>query len=164
VASVNPCLVLVGGVVDAAVVSNEYLPLATSKDLKMLLEGKDALPNFVRVCTFSTAKVLAARREDAVRYLTAQAKALRYAVSHRDETLKLTIEATGTKADDPRPAFVYDDAVKSGAIAPDVPIPMDKLAWMQDQLVELGQIPKAGDLAKMVDLDVRAKALERVGK
>src|SRR5262249_32530906 len=40
---------LVGGVVDAAVVSNEYLPLASSKNLKMLLEGKDALPNFLRV-------------------------------------------------------------------------------------------------------------------
>ena len=33
---------LVGGVVDAAVVSNEYLPLPTSKGLKMLLTGKDA--------------------------------------------------------------------------------------------------------------------------
>jgi len=43
---------LVGGVVDAAVVSNEYLPLPTSKGLKMLLTGKDAGPNFLRVsCT-----------------------------------------------------------------------------------------------------------------
>jgi NitT/TauT family transport system substrate-binding protein len=155
---------LIGGVVDAAVVSNEYLPLSTSKDLKMLLEGKEALPNFVRVCMFSTGKVLAERREDAIRYLTAQSKALRYALSHRDETLKLTVEATDGKPDDPRPAFVFDDAVKTGAVAPDLPIPMDKLAWMQDQLVQLGQIPKAGDLTKMVDTDIRAKALERAGK
>src|SRR5262249_19182608 len=52
---------LVGGVVDAAVVSNEYLPLASSKNLKMLLEGKDALPNFLRVCMFSSGKALAER-------------------------------------------------------------------------------------------------------
>jgi hypothetical protein len=38
---------------------------------------------------------------------------------------------------------------------------MDKLAWMQAQMVELGQIPKPGDLGKMVDTDIRAQALER---
>src|SRR5882672_1514361 len=151
---------LVGGVVDAAVVSNEYLPLPSSKSLKMLLEGKDALPNFVRICMFSTGTRLAERREDAVRYLTAQSKALRYALAHRDETIKLTAEATDAKADDPRPAFVFDDAVKVGAIAPDLPLPLDKLAWMQEQMVALGQIPKAGDLAKMVNTDIRAQAME----
>jgi NitT/TauT family transport system substrate-binding protein len=155
---------LVGGVVDAAVVSNEYLPLASSKNLKMLLEGKDALPNFLRVCMFSSGKALAERREDAIRYLTAQSKALRYALAHRDETIKLTAEATDAKPDDPRPAFVFDDAVKVGAIAPDLPLPMDKLSWMQQEMVELGQIPKAGDLAKMVNADIRVQALERAGK
>jgi NitT/TauT family transport system substrate-binding protein len=155
---------LVGGVVDAAVVSNEYLPLASSKNLKMLLEGKDALPSFLRICMFSSGKALAERREDAIRYLTAQSKALRYALAHRDETIKLTAEATDAKPDDPRPAFVFDDAVKVGAIAPDLPLPMDKLAWMQQEMVELGQIPKAGDLAKMVNADIRAQALERAGK
>src|ERR1700722_10746369 len=101
---------LVGGVVDAAVVSNEYLPLPSSKNFKMLLSGNDAGPNFLRICMFSTARTLAARRQDAVRYLTAQSKALRYALSHRDETLALAREAEDIKPDDPRPAFVFDDA------------------------------------------------------
>ena len=52
----------------------------------------------------------------------------------------------------------------SAAIAPDLPLPMDKLAWMQQQMLELGQIPKTGDLAKMVDPDIRVQALERAGK
>ncbi len=155
---------LIGGVVEAAVVSNEYLPLPSSKGLKMLLEGKDALPNFVRVCMFSSGKTLADKREDAVRYLTAQSKALRYALSHRDDTVKLTVEVTHAKADDPRPAFVYDDVLKTQAVAPDLPLPMDKFAWMQDQMVKLGQIPKAGDLAKMVNPDIRAQAVARAGK
>jgi NitT/TauT family transport system substrate-binding protein len=154
---------LVGGVVDAAVVSNEYLPLPTSKNFKMLLSGNDAGPNFLRICAFSTGRVLATRRDDAIRYLTAQSKALRYALSHRDETLRLTREAEDIKPDDPRPAFVFDDAVRTGAIAPDLPIPMDKIAWMQDQLVALGQIPKAGDLTRMVDPEIRAEAMKRVG-
>jgi len=74
------------------------------------------------------------------------------------------MEATQAKADDPRPAFVYDDAVKTGSIAPDLPLPMEKLNWMQDQLVELGQIPKAGDMNKMVNTEIRALAVERAGK
>jgi NitT/TauT family transport system substrate-binding protein len=154
---------LVGGVVDAAVVSNEYLPLPSSKNFKMLLSGNDAGPDFLRICMFSTARTLAARRDDAVRYLTAQSKALRYALSHRDETLALAREAEDIKPDDPRPAFVFDDAVKTGAIAPDLPIPMDKIAWMRDQLVALGQIPTAGDLSKMVDTAIRTEAMKRVG-
>jgi NitT/TauT family transport system substrate-binding protein len=154
---------LVGGVVDAAVVSNEYLPLPTSKSFKMLLSGGDLGASFVRVCMLSTGKVLAARREDAIRYLTAQSKAWRYAIAHRDETLALTREASDIKPDDPRPAFVFDDAVKTGAVAPDLPIPMDKIAWTQDQLVGLGQIPKAGDLGQMVNAEIRAEAMKRVG-
>jgi len=155
---------LSGGVVEAAVVSNEYLPLPSSKGLKMLVEGREALPNFVRVCMFSSGKTLAARHEDAVRYLTAQSKALSYALGHRDETIGLTVEATGAKADDPRPAFVYDDAVKVGAIAPDLPLPMDKLAWIQQEMVALGQLPRAGDLTRMVDPESRKEALARAGK
>jgi NitT/TauT family transport system substrate-binding protein len=155
---------LAGGVVDAAVVSNEYLPLPTSKNLKMLVEGREALPNFVRVCMFSSSKALAARHDDAVHYLMAQSKALSYALGHRDETIALTVEASGSKPDDPRPAYVFDDAVKVGAIAPDLPLPMDKLAWIQQEMLALGQIPRAGDLAKLVDPEIRKEALARIGK
>jgi NitT/TauT family transport system substrate-binding protein len=155
---------LVGGVVDAAVVSNEYLPLPSSKGLKMLLEGKDALPNFLRTCLMSTGKVLTSKRDGVIRFLTAESKALRYALTHRDETVKLTIEVTNAKADDPRPAFVYDDAVKTHAVTPDLAVAMDKLTWMQEQMVKLGQIPKAGDLSKMVNNDIRTEAVARAGK
>jgi hypothetical protein len=59
---------------------------------------------------------------------------------------------------------VFDDAVKTGAVAPDLPIPMDKLGWMQDRLVGLGQIPRAGDLGTMVDTEIRAEAMKRIAK
>ena len=44
---------LVGGVVDAAVMSNEYQPIAP-KDVHLLVAGRDAVPNFLRVCIIST--------------------------------------------------------------------------------------------------------------
>src|SRR5258708_38424276 len=124
--------------------------------MKLLLEGREALPIFLRICMFSSGKVLAQRREDAIRYLSAQSKALRYALSHRDETIALTAEATDAKPEDPRPAFVFDDAEKVGAIAPELPLPMDKLAWMQGRRHELGHTPTAGGLAKMVNPEIRA--------
>jgi hypothetical protein len=41
---------------------------------------------------------------------------------------------------------------------------MDKLNWMQEELVKTGNLQKAGDLGKIVDATLRAKALEMVGK
>src|SRR5260370_9191144 len=66
---------LVGGVVDAAVVSNEYLPLPTSKNFKMLLSGSDAGPNFLPACMVSTGTALAAPREHPIAYVRAQRQA-----------------------------------------------------------------------------------------
>src|SRR5690349_3482269 len=43
---------LIGGVVDAAVVSNEYEPVAP-KNIHLLIAGRDAVPNFLRVCIVS---------------------------------------------------------------------------------------------------------------
>ncbi|MGB7257440.1 MAG: ABC transporter substrate-binding protein [Pseudolabrys sp.] len=154
---------LVGGVVAAAVVSNEYQPLAP-KNIHLLIAGRDAVPNFVRVCLVSSAKVLAARGDDAVRFLTAEIKALRYAVTNKDATVALTREITHAKPDDPRPGFVWDDAVEHHAVAPDLPIPMEKLDWIQQQLVKAGKLSKPIDLKTIVAPEYREKALAAAGK
>jgi NitT/TauT family transport system substrate-binding protein len=155
---------LVGGVVDAAVVSNEYMPLPAVKDMRVLVEARQVLPKFLRFCTLMTGKTLSERREDAIRFMTAQIKALRYAVTHRDETVALAREATAAKADDPRPAFIYDEGVKPGAVDSEFSIPVENLAWIQDQMVGLGQLAKPGDIGKLVYPDIRNEALARIGK
>jgi ABC-type nitrate/sulfonate/bicarbonate transport system substrate-binding protein len=154
---------LLAGIVDAAVVANEYSPLPSSQGYNVVLQARDALPKAVRFCTFMTGKTLGTRREDAIRFLTAEIKAFRYAVSHRDETIKVTQEATEAKPDDPRAAYVFDEAVKPGVVAPDFPLPMENLAWTRDQMVGLGQIPKGLEIEKLVDADLRVQALKRAG-
>src|SRR6185503_16627086 len=62
---------LIGGVVDAAVVSNEYQPVAP-KSIHLLVAGREAVPNFLRVCMVSSAKKLAERGDDAVKFLAAE--------------------------------------------------------------------------------------------
>ena len=154
---------LIGGIVDAAVVANEYTPLPSSKSLNLLVEARQVLPQWIRFCTLMNGQALGARRDDAVKFLSAEIKAFRYAVAHRTETIKLTQEATDAAPDDPRPAYVFDEGVKPGVVAPDFPLPVENLVWMRDQLAALGQIPKT-DIARAIDAQLRVQALERVGK
>jgi NitT/TauT family transport system substrate-binding protein len=152
---------LAGGVVEGAVVSNEYQP-EMSKDLHLLIAGRDAVPNFLRVCLITTGKVLAERGDDAVHFLAAEMQAFRYVLSHKAETVALTQEIIHSKPGDPRPAFVYDDAVAHHAIAADLPIPAEKLDWMQEQLVKAGKMKEVLPLAKISAPEYREKALKLV--
>ena len=130
---------LVGGVVDAAVISNEYQPVAP-KNIHLLVAGRDAVPNFLRVCLVSSAKKLAERGDDAVKFLAAEMNALRFALSHREETVALTRALIHAKADDPRPGFVYDDAIEHHAVDPTLPLPAEKIQWIQEQMVKAGKL------------------------
>jgi NitT/TauT family transport system substrate-binding protein len=150
---------LAAGVVDGAIVSNEYTPVAAKAGVKLLVPGSEAVPNFLRVCLHMTGKMLKERADDAAKFLAAEMEGLRYAAGHRDETIKLTHDITGSKADDPRPAFVYDWALKVGAIGADLPIPMDKLDYIQKMTVSVGSMPKPIDLKTVVDGSAREKAL-----
>jgi NitT/TauT family transport system substrate-binding protein len=153
---------LIGGVVDAAVVSNEYQPIAP-KDVHLLVAGRDAVPNFLRVCIASTAKKLAERGDDAVKFLAAEMNALRYALSHREETVALTRELIHAKPDDPRPGFVYDDAVAHNAVDPTLPLPLDKINWIQEQLVKAGKMKAPLEPKAVTAPEYRERALKLIG-
>ena len=89
---------------------------------------------------------------------------LRYAVTHKDEALKVTQEVADIKPDDPRPAFIYDLAMQQHAIGTDVPIPMDKFEWLNNELVTVGNLPKPMDLSKVLDAKPREDALKLIAQ
>jgi NitT/TauT family transport system substrate-binding protein len=151
------------GVADAGIVAAEFMAVAP-KDLKMLVAGHDALPKYVRLCLTVTGKTLADRRADAVGFIAAQIEALKFAVSHRDETIKLTQDTIHAKPDDPRPAYAFDDTLKQSAIDPVIALPLDKLNWMQDELVKAGNLKAPIDLTKITDADIRVEAMKRTEK
>lgn len=153
---------LIGGVVDAAVVSNEYQPVAP-KSIHLLVAGRDAVPNFLRVCIVSSAKKLAERGGDAVKFLAAEMNALRFALANRDATIALTREIIHAKPDDPRPAFVYDDAIQHHAIDPTLPLPAEKFQWIQEQMVKAGKLKAPLDLKIVTAPEYREKALKVMG-
>src|SRR5690349_2387711 len=153
---------LIGGVVDAAVVSNEYQPVAP-KNIHLLVAGRDAVPNFLRVCMASSAKKLAERGDDAVKFLAAEMAALRFALANRDATISLTRELIHAKPDDPRPAFVYDDAIQHHAVDPTLPLPAEKIQWIQEQMVKAGKLKTPLDLKVVTAPEYREKALQVIG-
>lgn len=154
---------VVAGVADAGIVAAEFMAVAP-KDVTMLVTGHDALPNYVRLCLTMTGKTIAERRADAISFVAAEIDALRFATSHRDETIKLTQDTIHAKPDDPRPAYAFDDTLKQRAIDPSVALPLDKLKWMQNELVKAGNLKTPIDLMKITDAEIRAEAMKRTGR
>lgn len=154
---------VVADVVQASVVSREFQPVAAKQGVKLLVSAQDAMPNDLRLCTQVTGKTLATRHADAVHFLAAEIGALRYAMTHRDAALKLTQELTHGAPGDERAAYIYDWAVKTRAVDPEYAIPADKLAYMEDELVKLGNIAKPFDVKTMLDDSVRKDALAALG-
>jgi ABC-type nitrate/sulfonate/bicarbonate transport system substrate-binding protein len=153
---------VVAGVADAGIVASEFMAVAP-KTVKMLIPGHEALPNYVRLCLTMTGKTIASRKQDAERFIAAEIDALHFALSHRDETIKVTREAIHAKEDDPRPAFAFDETVRTKAVDPDVTLPLAKLAWMQEQLVKAGNLKEPIDLAKITAPEVRDAAAKLAG-
>jgi NitT/TauT family transport system substrate-binding protein len=155
---------VVAGVADATVVSNEYTPIAEQQGLKALLRASEVVPDYMRVCIFTTGKVLAEKGDAAAHFLAAEMQALHHALGHRDEMIALTHATIHDKPDDPRPGFIFDDAVRTHAIDPDMAIPVEKLKWMEETLLKRGTLKQPYDVTKMVDAGPRTKALALAGK
>jgi ABC-type nitrate/sulfonate/bicarbonate transport system substrate-binding protein len=154
---------VLAGVADAGIVAAEFMSVAP-KDVTMLVDGQDVMPNYVRLCLTMTGKTIAERREDAINFVAAEMDALRFTVSHRDETIALTRETIHAKPDDARSAYAYDDTVKRHAIDPEATLPLDKLNWMQSELVKAGNLKEPIDLAKIIDAEIRDQAVKRTLK
>jgi NitT/TauT family transport system substrate-binding protein len=155
---------LVAHVVDAAVVSGEYAPIAAKEHIKMLVSAEQALPKFLRMCLMTGGATLQARPQDAAKFLAGEMLGLRYAVADKDEVVKVTQEVTGVKPDDPRPAYIYDLAMQQNAIGTDVPIPMDNFNWLNGELVKVGSLPQPMDLSKVLDDTPREEALKLIAQ
>ena len=155
---------LVARVVDPAVVSGEYTPIAEKEHIKMLVSAQDALPQFLRMCLQATGATLKARPDDAAKFLAGEMLGLRYAATHKDEVLKVTQEVTESKPDDPRAGYIYDIAMQQHAIGTDVPIPQANFDWLNNELVSVGNMAKPIDLTKVLDPKPREDALKLIAQ
>ena len=146
------------GVVDATVVSGEYTPVAERDKLHSIATAREALPDFDRLCITMNEHSLTARRPDAVRFLAGEMQGLRFAATHRDETIALTREITGQKPDDPRAAWVYDNALAEKAFDPAIPLVPKRLETMQALMLKAGALTRSATVESMFDPTLRQEA------
>jgi hypothetical protein len=85
-------------------------------------------------------------------------------LGNRDKVIALTHEITNSKADDPRPAYIFDEVTRYSAIDPAMPIPVEKLTWMRDLLIKTGNLTVPVEIAKLIDEAPRKRALELLAK
>ena len=123
------------------------------------------LPNYVRLCLTMTGKTIASRRADAISFIAAEMEALEFAVSHRDETIRADAnqQFTPNRTIRVRHTLLTTRSI-SHAIDPSVTLPIDKLNWMQNELVKAGNLKAPFDLTKMTAPDIRAEAAKRATK
>ena len=69
---------MIGGIALATVISIEFLPIGKNDGIKLVARGSEVMPKYLRLCTVTTGKLIAARREDAVRFLAAQMQGYRH--------------------------------------------------------------------------------------
>src|SRR5215470_16648048 len=128
---------MLSGVALATVISIEFMGIADPSRIKLLARGSEVMPNYQRLCTITTGKLLAARMQG-----------YRYALAHPAEEIAITREITGVKADDPRPELMFKEAAHAPTgIDPTMPIVMEKLAWLQGELIKAGNLAQPYDLA-----------------
>jgi NitT/TauT family transport system substrate-binding protein len=154
---------LLAGIVDAAVVSNEFEPVMPP-NIKVLAKGGTAVPKFLRLCLATNSKVLSERRDDLVKFVAAEMDAYKFAAANREATIKLAHELTQAKPDDKRADFITDQAIREKQMDPALPIPVDRIDWMQDLFVKAGVIPKKVPVEMLVDASVQADAAKLSGK
>jgi hypothetical protein len=54
--------------------------------------------------------------------------------------------------------------MKQHAIGTDLPIPMDKFTWLNNELVKVGSLPRPVDLATVLDGKPREAALKLIAQ
>jgi NitT/TauT family transport system substrate-binding protein len=149
------------GVVAGAATDSEFIPQAQKDGIAILATAHQATPLLPRNCIVTTQQVIDTRRDELVRFLAAVMDGTAYALTHRDQTLALTREITHQAADDPGPAYVFDEAVRQHDIDPSLVIPMDKLRWTTEMLVAAHQLQQVQDAAAWVDDAPRQDALKQ---
>jgi NitT/TauT family transport system substrate-binding protein len=162
--SSNRFLAVAAGVVAAAASSSEFEIEAQPRGIKVLVRAAEATPNFLRSCIFAMTGIIETRRDDLVRYLAAAMEGYQYTLDHRDEAVSLAREVADLDAGSSIPEFIYDEAIRTSAVTPDLEIPPQMWQWTNDMMVRHGAATGARDASEFVDDSLRQEALRLRGQ
>jgi len=151
---------LLAGIVKATATTSEFEPDAIKRGMNILARASQAMPKFARNCIVTTDEVIANKGDQLARFLAAHMDGYAYTVKHRDESLALTRKLSNLKADNPNPAFIYDEALREKSLDPLLAIPVDSIQWIEDMLVRQGRIDATKDVKAFISEGPRQAALK----
>lgn len=158
----NTFLSLVAGKVDGNVSSIDDLPEAEKNpDIKMLLVAGERLPSYIRTSIVVRDDYLTDRRDLVTRFVTAYTQSHRYAMDHKDEIVALSTKLN--KREPNTNALVFDVFRDRKLMELDLTLTPADLDYMQDINILTGQQKEKVPSERLLDLDVRSKALAQLG-
>jgi ABC-type nitrate/sulfonate/bicarbonate transport system substrate-binding protein len=151
---------LVAGKIDATAGNSDYVTNAASDGVNVLGYASDIIPNYPRFVVIANESSLKQRPQGAIGFLAAQIEGLTYALEHRDEALALAAKTMKLPKDSPVIAQVYDEFKNKNYVSPKVEIPVEKIEWLQNLMIELGRMTSKVDINSLIDQSYREEALK----
>lgn len=153
---------LIAGKVDAVASSSQYSADADRLGIKVMAYAADLVPEYPSTVFIALDSTLKAKSKTAVSFVAGEMEGIDYALTHRDETLKLAAKMNKKTANDPELVYTFDEAIKYGFLTNKSEIPRAKIEWLQDLLVRMKKLKKKLDLDKYIDETYRKEALKSV--
>jgi NitT/TauT family transport system substrate-binding protein len=156
---------LVAGKIDAGVSSGEFLKEAEKMDnVHAIAHLGESLPRYINNAFTVTGNTVKTRGEALTKVLQAESKGMRYAIDHRDETIKLTAKLTKLDPSDPTLALAFDQNVNEKLLSPDFTLNPDDVQWMYELNKQLGTIKKDINVKDYIDLSFVKKVNQDLGE
>jgi len=151
---------LVAGKLDATAGTSDYVSNAATDGINILAYASDVIPNYPRFVVIANEQSLQQRPQGAVGFLAAQMEGLTYALEHRDEAIALAAKTMKMPANTPSLAQVYDEYKNKNYVSPKGEIPVEKIEWLQNLMIDLGRMTSKVDIKSIVDQSYRDQALK----
>ena len=134
-----------------------------SGEVKPLFYVGEVLPNFLRQVFIASERVMRERPDELTRWLAAYARGHRYALDHRDETVRLASELTGV-TDLDNLGWTFDWYVQHGVVDPNFRVPPEKVDYMQELSIRLGSQRTKLPYERIVNPTFRERVLASLGE
>lgn len=152
---------LVAGRVDAAAVSDSFVPQAMKNPkLHLLTEAQSVIPNYPRFYLAANGDSLKKKPGQAQRFLTAEMQGLCYAVMHPDAARQVAASYLKIPASSSSLTYVQHIITSAHAASPTSAILMGPLQYLQQFRLSQGFQHGKVDLSTLSDTSLNAKALK----
>jgi NitT/TauT family transport system substrate-binding protein len=152
---------LIAGRVDATAASTEFAPQAQRDGVHVIAEAAKLLPQWPRFIVWANPESLKSKPDAAVGMMAGLIEGLNFALDNKQQAIEFAAKTLKLPADDTRLSYTYD--VQSALASRTAEVPVDKLQFVADKLVELGESPKAVDVSAHVDTSFQERAIAKTG-